>query len=164
VKNELRSVNRSLTPWLFVGLHAPWYTSKSKHGEPAEIDMRASMESLFNTHKVDIVFAGHVHAYERVFPVYKEELTDGAPMYINLGDGGNREGLVKKFVEPPPVWSAFRDAMYGHGRFEIVNSTHASWGWHMFNTPDDVASDAIWIVRNSHTRPGFPGVDAHPRS
>jgi UDP-2,3-diacylglucosamine pyrophosphatase LpxH len=43
-------------------------------------------------YNVDLMFAGHVHAYERTFPVYKNVVTTGATTYLNIGDGGNREG------------------------------------------------------------------------
>ncbi len=35
-------------------------------------------------------------------------------MYINIGDGGNREGL-NDFLDPQPDWSAAREPSYGHG-------------------------------------------------
>ena len=42
--------------------------------------------------KVDLIFAGHVHSYERTFGVANNKTTAGAPIYINIGDAGNREG------------------------------------------------------------------------
>jgi UDP-2,3-diacylglucosamine pyrophosphatase LpxH len=47
-------------------LHAPWYNSNTAHqGEKESVDMMAAMETLLYQHNVDILFAGHVHAYER---------------------------------------------------------------------------------------------------
>lgn len=44
--------------------HVPWYNSNTAHqGEGA--DMMAAMEPLLNAASVDLVLAGHVHAYER---------------------------------------------------------------------------------------------------
>jgi len=49
---------------LLVLFHVPWYNSNKAHqGEGA--DMMAAMEPLLNAASVDLVLAGHVHAYER---------------------------------------------------------------------------------------------------
>jgi hypothetical protein len=67
------------------------------------------MEPLFYEWKVAMAFAGHVHAYERTYPVYKNVTTSGGQVYITIGDGGNREGHSNTYLLPAPVWSAFKD-------------------------------------------------------
>ena len=63
---DLGKVDRKRTPWLLVVLHAPWYNTNTAHrGESESDDMRDSMEELLYKARVDAVFAGHVHAYER---------------------------------------------------------------------------------------------------
>ena len=42
----------------------PWYNSNDAHQGEGD-NMMASMEPLLNAAGVDIVLAGHVHAYER---------------------------------------------------------------------------------------------------
>jgi acid phosphatase type 7 len=61
-------VNRSETPWLIVLMHAPWYNSYNYHYMEGET-MRVMYEPWFVKYKVDLVFAGHVHAYERTVPI-----------------------------------------------------------------------------------------------
>lgn len=57
-------MDRERTPWLVALFHVPWYNSNNAHqGEGDE--MMAAMEPLLYAAGVDIVFAGHVHAYER---------------------------------------------------------------------------------------------------
>jgi len=40
------------------------------------------MEPLFNSNRVNAVFAGHIHGYERTENVAFEEIDDLAPMYV----------------------------------------------------------------------------------
>ena len=66
LKNDLNKIDRKKTPWLIVIVHAPWYNSNTAHqGEYESYGMKSSMEDLLFKARVDIVFAGHVHAYER---------------------------------------------------------------------------------------------------
>lgn len=63
-------MNRNVTPWLFVLLHSPWYNSNTYHYMEGET-MRVMFEKWIVAAKVDMVFAGHVHAYERSVSVSK---------------------------------------------------------------------------------------------
>ena len=63
---DLGKIDRSKTPWIYVLIHVPWYNSNTAHqGEKESVDMKAAMEELLYKARVDIVFAGHIHAYER---------------------------------------------------------------------------------------------------
>ncbi len=62
---DLARVDRSRTPWLIAVLHAPWYNSNAAHQLNGD-RMMAAMESLLYEARVDLIFAGHVHAYERM--------------------------------------------------------------------------------------------------
>ncbi len=57
LRRDLAAVDRSRTPWLIVGLHAPWYNSNTAHQGEGE-GMRHSMEALLYSYGVDLVFAG----------------------------------------------------------------------------------------------------------
>lgn len=61
---DLLKVDRRRTPWLVVLFHVPWYNSNRAHQGEGD-DMMSSMEHLLYAAGVDIVFTGHVHAYER---------------------------------------------------------------------------------------------------
>lgn len=71
---DLAKVDRSKTPWLVVLFHAPWYNSNEAHQGEGE-DMRKAMEDLLYNARVDVVFAGHVHAYERFVSRYIPKLS-----------------------------------------------------------------------------------------
>ena len=147
---DLAAVDRARTPWVLVTMHAPFYSSNLAHlgeGEP----MRASMERLLNQHGVDVVFAGHVHAYERSLRVVDGQLDDCGPVYINIGDGGNREGPDTRWLDRPR-WSAWREPSFGHGALDLLNATHAVWTWR--RNADAIraqgpqhAADSVTLVR-----------------
>jgi hypothetical protein len=64
LQEELERVDREKTPWLIVLMHVPIYNSNEAHFMEGE-SMRAVFEEWFVHYKVDVIFAGHVHAYER---------------------------------------------------------------------------------------------------
>ncbi|KAL0306378.1 UNVERIFIED_CONTAM: Purple acid phosphatase 18 [Sesamum radiatum] len=145
LKADLSKVNRRRTPWLLVLFHMPWYNSIEAHqGEGDE--MMETMEPLLHAAGVDVVFAGHVHAYERSNRVFNGRSNRCGAVHITIGDGGNKEGLAHEYKEPQPKWSVFREASFGHGEFKIMNSTHALWRWHRNDDDQRVTSDQVWII------------------
>eukprot|EP00933_Yihiella_yeosuensis_P050055 TRINITY_DN4781_c1_g1_i1.p1 TRINITY_DN4781_c1_g1~~TRINITY_DN4781_c1_g1_i1.p1 ORF type:complete len:547 (+),score=84.31 TRINITY_DN4781_c1_g1_i1:94-1734(+) len=177
LKAELEALKpkRAETPWLIVNMHAPWYNSNRAHrGEFQAVDMRDAygFEDLFMEHNVSIVFSGHVHAYERSHPVFRNKTQKGGPTYIVVGDGGNREGLAREYVKPSPEWSAYRDGnAYGHGTLLLENNTHMRWHWMQIDkssSPSVITdapsfsprygvdeTDSVWIV-NPYNAPPLP--------
>lgn len=110
---QFASINRAETPWVVVIWHRPYYSSNHAHQGEAD-PFKAVYEDLFFRNKVDIVFNGHVHAYERSYPVYRDAVDPKFPTtYITIGDGGNKEGLARLWLSPQPAWSAFRKSLYG---------------------------------------------------
>ncbi|XP_057464308.1 purple acid phosphatase 18-like [Actinidia eriantha] len=144
LKADLLKVDRKRTPWLLVLFHVPWYNSNRAHQGEGD-NMKEAMESLLYAAGVDIVFAGHVHAYERSKRVYNGRLDRCGPVHLTIGDGGNREGLAHQYINPQPHWSDFREASFGHGELKVVNSTHAFWSWHRNDDDEPVRSDQVWI-------------------
>ena len=66
--------------------------------------MRDLYEELFHKYGVDIVLAGHTHAYERMYPIYKSMVDKNSikknlnvydnpiyPTHLVCGTGGNIE-------------------------------------------------------------------------
>ncbi|CAN1277281.1 Probable purple acid phosphatase 20 [Linum perenne] len=134
LQSDLAHVDRSKTPWLFALVHAPWYSTNTAHrGEAESVDMKKYMEGVLYDARVD----GRV---------YKDNADDCGPIYITIGDGGNREGLATNYMDPQPEISKFREASFGHGQLEVVNATHTQWTWHRNDDGDNVASDSTWIT------------------
>ena len=100
LEKDLEKVDRSVTPWLITGWHAPWYTTYKAHYREAEC-MRVEMEELLYSYAVDVVFTGHVHAYERSNRVFNYTLDPCGPVHISVGDGGNREKMATSHADEP---------------------------------------------------------------
>ncbi|KAL5427455.1 hypothetical protein PMIN05_011365 [Paraphaeosphaeria minitans] len=93
---DLASVDRTITPWLIVGGHRPWYTTKGS--SPCDSCQKA-FEPLLYKYGVDLAIFGHVHNSQRFLPVNNGVADPAklnnpkAPMYIVAGGAGNIEGL-----------------------------------------------------------------------
>lgn len=94
---DLASVDRTVTPWLIVAGHRPWY-STGGNGNVCTACQKA-FEPLLYEYGVDLGVFGHVHNSQRFAPVYngtvdaKGMVDPKAPMYIIAGGAGNIEGL-----------------------------------------------------------------------
>ncbi|RXH87095.1 hypothetical protein DVH24_028595 [Malus domestica] len=93
---------------------------------PAAECMRLEMEELLYSYGVDIVFNGHVHAYERSNRVYDYNLDHCGPLYLTVGDEGNREKMAVQDADEPghcPEPSITSDQHLGDGAFCAENFT-----------------------------------------
>lgn len=148
--SDLEHIDRSVTPWVIAAVHAPWYNSNYVHQGEGEL-MRKSMEPLLYKYGVNLVLAGHVHAYERSYPSYNFQRDDVNGMtYIVIGDGGNREGLATLYIDPQPVWSAFRQAEYGFGSLTFFNSSVLEWQWMRNQDGGHAVTDSVYIHNHSN--------------
>jgi predicted phosphodiesterase len=78
-------MSQSTAKWKFLYMHRPCYNlggHRSAWG-------KGVWPKLFRQHKVDVVFAGHSHEYERFYPVRPEQDKDSwAVTYITTGGAG----------------------------------------------------------------------------
>ncbi|WMV48261.1 hypothetical protein MTR67_041646 [Solanum verrucosum] len=100
LEKDLANVDRTITPWLVATWHPPWYSTYTAHYREAEC-MKVAMEELLYEYGVDLVFNGHVHAYERSNRVYNYTLDPCGPVHITVGDGGNREKMAIEHADEP---------------------------------------------------------------
>ena len=73
VKHDLmKTKTNSSIDWIIVYYHQPMYTSKTSHEGLASL--RDLYHSLFHEYGVDLVLQGHVHNYQRTYPlIYNSE-------------------------------------------------------------------------------------------
>ena len=70
--------------WKIAYFHHPMYTSATRG---PVIELRAALEPLFIKYNVDVVFSGHEHVYERIYPqkgIYY--FTEGGSAKLRAGD------------------------------------------------------------------------------
>jgi len=150
--SDLSRISRERTPWLVATWHTPWYTSNKHHTMQEGSAMRAAFEEPLHKAGIDVVFNGHVHAYERTYPVYQESVDHcSGAVHITVGDGGNRECFADYSKTPGHPWfqynwSASRKFTFGYGRLQIHNSTHAEWEF-FGNEKYPKVQDHAWLTR-----------------
>lgn len=94
---DLKRVNRKLHPWVVANFHRPMYCHDmdSTCGRQATV-LKTEAERIFYENEVNAVITGHVHGYERTYPVYKEQkmsdsydgTTYAAPVHFLQGKHG----------------------------------------------------------------------------
>lgn len=110
LENDLK---KSRKKWKIVYLSRPLYCSlndDSKLCTQSAEKMRDLLDDIINSknYKVDLVLSGHVHAYERSYPIYKNIIDKKSvqkegilydnpkyPVHVLCGTGGSEEGFQK---------------------------------------------------------------------
>ncbi|KAF1315179.1 Calcineurin-like phosphoesterase, partial [Globisporangium splendens] len=156
------NANRDAVPWLIVGMHRAMYTLNAVDGDgnPTGVSsaLQRAFEALFLRYKVDVVVAGHVHAYERHFPIAKgKKIADGvssdgktytapkAPVYLVTGAAGNSEGHDQFHNATQVEWVAVSDrAHYG---ISSLKTTRGSLTFTLIGTHDDVVYDEFVVTK-----------------
>lgn len=103
------ALGKSTARWKFVYHHHPAYTSDdddygntwkgvaSKQGDP---NVR-HLVALYEKHNVDVVFNGHIHVYERTWPIRANKVDrEKGILYVTSGGGG---GKLENHA-PVPTW------------------------------------------------------------
>jgi hypothetical protein len=83
-----KELSASGSDWKICYFHHPLYSSGATHG--SAVDLRRLVEPLFIKHKVNIVFSGHEHFYERIKP------QNGIYYFISGCAGKLRKGDIRK--------------------------------------------------------------------
>ena len=138
---------RSKWPWLVVFQHRPVYNSGANHGNwtgsnnwddpetPKFMGWPEDYESLLIKHDVDLVLCGHVHHYERTWPVKdRDDVTQSyddvtKPVHITCGHGGKDLYAIvwgtedkNTYTDHHPRFSAARDNVHwGHCELEFLD-------------------------------------------
>jgi len=148
------NANRENQPWIIIIGHRPMYTSLADDVPIwAEAALRNAMEDLFYTYGVDLYIDGHVHSYERNWPVYKSAVEQKnynnpkATVHVTIGNAGCPEGLSHVFDKDTPDWLAVRNSIdYGFGVVNVLNET--ALVWEMRFAANGSVADSFVLTKN----------------
>ncbi|KAG8656699.1 hypothetical protein MANES_04G164100v8 [Manihot esculenta] len=157
MRKDMASVDRKKTPWLIFTGHRPMYSSDLLSVDPTFV---AFVEPLLQQYKVDLVFFGHVHNYERSCSVYRAKClamptkdTNGvetydhnnykAPVHAIIGMAGF---TLDNFSEIVPSWSLKRVSKFGYGR---VHATQEELKFELVNSNTRQAEDSFRIIKKA---------------
>ena len=127
------------TDWIIVFMHYPMYTSSPTNSE--DMDLRNTLQPMFDRYGVNLVINGHAHAYERTNPMmFNNIITDDADclyeypdgqIYLTVGTGGHSH---LKFKQKQP-WSVIQNHNdYGFMNIKVVNDGKTLYGEFTSNT------------------------------
>jgi hypothetical protein len=80
---------------------------------------------------------------ERTCPVNNFKCDPAGITHFNVGDAG--ASLYTTWLKAQP-WSLFHKASFGHGNFQIFNSTTAQWTWHENSNSESQISDSVIVT------------------
>jgi len=120
-----------------------------------------SIQELFETFRIDVYFAGHVHTYERMFPISSNttyEVQDDSvytnpqhPVYVVSGAAGTQTTLdssTSEIIKNNPVLpTVVSSGGYSFSSFRVFNFTHLELTQIDVSTGKTV--DSFYIVKDA---------------
>eukprot|EP00775_Hariotina_reticulata_P003562 gene3562-3830_t len=129
IRQDLRSVNRTITPWVVISMHRPIYGDAPDKGDQDVARLlQQELEPLLVAQQVDLVLTGHLHSYQRSCPVmkgtcvgYNDDKTAKAPVHLLFGNAGFH--MPMSTYQSAPVWLV--KGHFGYG-FSTLAATRTS--------------------------------------
>ena len=152
IVQDLEAVNRTLTPWVVVEVHRPFYDGEMYWSDNAVgIGMRMQVENLLREYQVDIVFAGHYHSYFRTCDgLFRSKCNNGGPIHITVGTAGASLDLAPAYKAS--WYKKLITRTFGYGRVTVMNNTALHFEFVKAGPQDDPESgkvlDHVWIKRD----------------
>lgn len=113
-----QALARSTARWKIVAHHYPPYSSDlDDYGTDLGDTSARELCTLYDRYKVDLVFSGHIHSYERTHPLRAGKVVKDGTVYLVVGGGG---GDLEEFLPTPPAFSAARKSAHHYGILDIT--------------------------------------------
>jgi len=173
LENDLKNVDRTVTPWIIFGGHRAMYLN-SDYVDGVTSDgvvsalMISTIEPLLYKYRVNIGFYGHNHVVQRHSAVLNSTViqkaqemtdTDGNKYYLHddpqatihfvVGTAG--AAFTKNYVTPYPEWNEMVMYEYGYTRVTAVNATYLDWEW--VHTYTGEVWDHVILTQGDPTQP-----------
>lgn len=159
LKEDLESVDRTKTPWVIVMSHRPMYSSAYSS---YMMNLRDAFEELLLKHGVDAYLSGHIHWYERMYPMGRNGTLDAASVidkntyranpgksmtHIVNGMAGNIESHTEFSAGQgiTNITAVLNHKQYGFSKLTVSNSTALKWEYIRGN--DGKVGDSLWLFK-----------------
>ena len=138
IDNDLAAAKTTGQRWRIAFFHMPPFSDGVNHA--SNTNLRSQLGPIFERHGVQLVLTAHDQSFERTFPL-KDVPTSNSPtsvsahcydshdgvVYMKVSPGGKLGDDTKGFSpfrsEPPPPWTATRDATgYHFARLEFSDA------------------------------------------
>ena len=136
---DLAAVDRSKTPWVIAMTHRPMYSSEVSSYQS---NVRQAFEPILLKYNVDVYLSGHIHWYERLWPLNNHTIVSDNVINSNTyltgngkalthlinGMAGNIESHSTLGTAPVQNYTAVLDQEhYGFSKFTFHDAQHATW-------------------------------------
>lgn len=174
LENDLKSIDRTKTPWVIFGGHRAMYLN-SNYGGSVSSDivvmdnMITNLEPLLYKYRVNLGFYGHNHVVQRHSAVYNKQVVQASRSYVDevtgetihiqedpqatvhfvIGTGG--ASFTVNYVTPYPSWNEDVFYQYGYAKVTAVNATYLDWQW-VLNSNNEVL-DHFVLTQSDPTQP-----------
>ncbi|KAJ5946023.1 Metallo-dependent phosphatase-like protein [Penicillium verhagenii] len=160
LKADLESIDRTKTPWVVVMSHRPMYSSAYSSYQKK---IREAFEALFLENGVDAYLSGHIHWYERLFPLGNGTIDTESVINNNtyrMNPGKSMTHIINGMAGNIESHSSFSDGEgitnitavlnsneYGFSKMTVANATAMKWEY--IKGSDGSVGDSLWLLKPS---------------
>ncbi|OJJ99134.1 hypothetical protein ASPACDRAFT_43795 [Aspergillus aculeatus ATCC 16872] len=161
LQQDLAKVDRSKTPWVFVMSHRPMYSSAYSS---YQLNVREAFEGLLLKYGVDAYFSGHIHWYERLYPLGANQTIDTASVVNNntyiANNGKSITHIINGMAGNIESHSEFSDGQgltnitavldtvhYGFSKLTVKSETEVKWQF--IRGDDGSVGDEVTLLKPS---------------
>lgn len=166
LKNDLAKVDRKKTPWVIAMGHRPMWSSQVSSYQR---DIRDAFQALMLENGVDAYMAGHIHWYERMWPLdangtrVNASIINDNTYYANEGKSlihltngmaGNIEShsTLSAGASPLNITAVLNQKNYGFSKLTVHDAQTLTWQF--IKGDDGSVGDSLTIKKKSSSSSG----------